>query len=115
MAVTWIATVEDRTVAGGKRINRVKLTTSGSGNTYTTGGDAPPSFGDMGFKRNLDYINIFDQSGDGFVYKYDKANNKIMVFNENENATYLQRQQISQIQAATALNSKTLYVEAVGW
>lgn len=115
MAITWVATVERRTIEGKRKIVRLKLTTSASGNTYTTGGDAPPSFGAMGFKRNVDYLNIFDQSVDGFFYKYDKTNNKIMVFNENENVTYLQRPQMAQVPAATALNSKTLFVEAVGW
>lgn len=115
MAVTWIASVEERTVAGGKHINRVRLTTSGSGNTYTTGGDALPSFGDMGFKRNLDYINICDQSTDGFIYKFDSVNKKMMVFVENDAGAYAQRPQMAQVQAATALNSKNLLVEAVGW
>lgn len=114
MAVTWTATVEDRWSEGGKRHARVKLTTSASGNTYSTGGDAIPAFGAMGMKRNVDFLHIFDQSGDGFLYRYDKVNQKIKVFNENENATYLQRQQVSEIQAATALNSKTLYCEVVG-
>lgn len=115
MAVTWLATVERVTIEGKRKIARVQLSTSGSGNTYTTNGDDPPSFGNLGFKRNLDYLIIFDTSIDGLIYKYDKLTNKIQVYNENENATYLQRQQISQVQSATALNSKVLFAEAVGW
>lgn len=114
MAVTWIATVEDRTVAGGKRINRVKLTTSASGNTYTTGGDALPSFGDMGFKRNLDYINITDESsGDGFELKFDQTNKKIKIF-QGDNPNVAAAPSV-ELPAATAFNSKTVFVEAVGW
>lgn len=114
MAVTWTATVEDRWVAGGKKHARVKLTTSASGNTYTTGGDAIPAFGALGMKRNVDFLTVFDESGDGFLYRYDKANGKIKVFQENENVTYLQREQLAEVPAAEALNSKTLYCEVVG-
>lgn len=100
---------------GKKKHARVKLTTSASGNTYTTGGDALPSFGNMGMKRNIDFIIITDSVVDGFIYKYDQANNKIQVFQENENATYLQREQLAQVPSAEALNSKTLYCEVVGF
>lgn len=115
MAVTWTATVEQRWKEGKKRHARVKLTTSASGNTYTTGGDAIPSFGAMGMKVRVDYIILTDDSvGDGLVYKYDQANKKLKVFNDNANATYLQNQALGELPAATALNSKTLYCEVVG-
>jgi hypothetical protein len=115
MAVTWTATVEERWRESSKRYSRVKLTTSASGNTYTTGGDAPPAFGALGLKRNLEALIFTDGvSGDGFIYKYDQTNNKIKVFVENDAAAYAQRPQMAELPAATALNSKTAFVIAIG-
>lgn len=111
MAVTWTPTVEDRWVAGGKRHARVKLVASG---TYTTGGDAIPAAGALGMKRQVDYINITDGSkATGHLYKYDQAGKKILIYNENLNATYLAKQQLAEIDAATAV-ATTVYCEVVG-
>lgn len=111
MAVTWTPTVEDRWVAGGKRHARVKLVASG---TYSTGGDAIPAAGALGMKRNVDYINIIDGSkATGHLYKYDKVGKKILIYNENDGAAYVQRPEMAELQAATAV-ATTVYCEVVG-
>lgn len=114
MAVTWSAAIVSATIAGGRKRVVADLTTSGSGNTYTTGGDAHPGLGAFGFRRFLEHMNIMGAI-DGFIYKWDKANSKIVVYNDNSAASYTQNVQLGELAAATALNSKTLRVEAIGF
>lgn len=111
MAITWTPTVEDRWVAGGKRHARVKLVASG---TYTTGGDAIPAFGALGMKRNVDFLDITDgANASGHLYKYDQVNKKILIYVENDGAAYVQRPQMAQVPAGTAI-STTVYGMVVG-
>lgn len=111
MAITWTPTVEDRWVAGGKRHARVKLVASG---TYSAGGDAIPAAGALGMKRNVDFLVITDGSmATGHLYKYDQANKKIKIFDDNENATYLADQEFGELDAGTAVTT-TVYCEVVG-
>lgn len=50
--------------------------------TYPTGG-VPLSVSLLGMKRNVDAVMICDAShGDGFVYKWDKTNNKILIYTQ---------------------------------
>lgn len=111
MAITWTPTVEDRWIEGGKRHSRVKLVASG---TYTTGGDAIPAFGALGMKRNVDYIILTDgANASGHLYKYDQVNKKLLIYVENDAATYAQRPQMAQVPAGTSI-ATTVFCEVVG-
>ena len=112
MAITWLASVVTRRIEGKRKISVVNLTTSGSGNTYTTGGDAPPSFGDLGMKRNVEVIRFFDTSQEGYLYTWDRTNNKIKIFKDELTAADAP---LTQVDAATAFNSKSVFVEVVGF
>lgn len=112
MAITWLASVVSRRIEGKRKISVVNLTTSGSGNTYTTGGDAPPSFGDLGMKRNVEVIRFFDTSQEGYLYTWDRTNNKIKIFKDELTAADAP---LTQVDAATAFNSKSVFVEVVGF
>jgi len=112
MAVTWLATVISHRIEGKRKIAVVNLTTSGSGNTYTAGGDAPPSFGNLGMKRNVEVIRFFDTSQEGYLYTWDSVNNKIKIFKDEATAADAP---LTQVDAATALNSKSIYAEVVGF
>jgi hypothetical protein len=51
--------------------------------TYPTGG-IPLDIGKLGFRNKLDSLVISDDShGDGLVYKFDSANNKILIYHGN--------------------------------
>lgn len=113
--VTVTVSVRDRLPFNKKRRVQLSVAFGNGALTYPTGGVPMPAFGIFGMKRNLDYINIIDATGSGFEYRYDKTNNKIKMYNENENATYLQRQQLSEIQSTVAPAAVTLQCEAVGW
>lgn len=112
MAVTWLATVVSRRIEGKRKIAIVNLTTSGSGNTYTTGGDSPPSVGDMGMKRFVDVIRFFDTSQEGFIYTYNRTTNKIKLYSD---VTPAATAPLPEVAAATALNSKSIFAEVVGF
>lgn len=56
--------------------------------TYPTGG-IPLDKQGLGLPNYIRFLNVIDSSGDGFVYKYDAANEKIMLFVEDDNASEL--------------------------
>lgn len=112
MAITWLASVVSRRIEGKRKIAVVNLTTSGSGNTYTTGGDAPPAFGDLGMKRNVEVIRFFDTSQEGYLYTWNRTNNLIKIFKDEATAADAP---LTQVDAATAFNSKSVFVEVVGF
>lgn len=109
MAITWTPTVEDRWKAAGKAHSRVKLVSSG---TYTTGGDALPTFGNLGFRRNVEMVHVFDGSANGFVYKWDSATGKLKIFQgDNTNAAAAP---LIELPNATS-HVQTIYAYAIGW
>jgi len=113
MAVTLTTTVEARWREGNKRHSRVKLVSSSTGNTYATG-IAVPAFGILGLKRNLEFLVLTSPvSADGYVYKYDQANAKILAYQAPAKATTAVAA-LSQVATSTLFNSKTWYAEAVG-
>lgn len=113
MAVTWLATIVSRRVEGKRKISVVNLTTAASGNTYTTGGDAPPAFGELGMKRNIENIVFVDTSAEGLLYQYDRTNNKIKIFYGDNDAGA--DGVFAQLASAAAHNSKSVFVEVIGW
>lgn len=112
MAITFTATVEDRWVAGGKKHSRVKLVSGGS-DTYATGGAALPAAGELGMKRNVDFVTITGpSSADGYALKYDQVNKKILLYEgDNNNAADAPNVEVT---AGTAFASKTIYVQVTG-
>lgn len=112
MAITWLASVVSRRIEGKRKIAVVNLTTAASGNTYTAGGDAPPAFGALGMKRNVEVIRFFDTSQEGYLYTWDSTNNKIKIFKDEATAADAP---LTQVDAATAFNSKSVFVEVVGF
>lgn len=112
MAVTWLATVVSRRIEGKRRVALVNLTTSGAGNTYTTGGDLAPSFGNLGMKRNVERIDFYDTSQEGYLYTYNQTTGRIKLYQDNAVAAAAP---LGEVAAAAALNSKSVYAEVVGW
>lgn len=48
--------------------------------TYPTGGVPLPAIGQFGLQRQVDIGLIEQPSGDGYVYKYDRTNHKIRIY-----------------------------------
>lgn len=71
-------TIERRTIAGKTRRNRVKLVFGDGALTYPSGGIPMPVAGNLGMKRNVDFLTVFDENdASGIVWKYDAANHKL--------------------------------------
>lgn len=84
IAVTDVtATLVDKTEIGKVSKTHVMDLTFGNGTlTYPTGG-IPLSTSLLGMKRNVDAVQICDASNaDGFVYKWDRTNNKILIYTQ---------------------------------
>src|SRR3972149_5325313 len=73
------------TITSRERIGRLKtiecsIAFGDAALTYPAGG-VPLTLASLGLARNIKHINISDSSnGDGFVYKWDKTNNKIRIY-----------------------------------
>lgn len=71
-------TVNERTIVGKKRRNRVTIAFGDGALTYPSGGVPMPAFGSFGMIRNLDFLTVFDEDdASGIVWKYDRTNNKL--------------------------------------
>lgn len=113
MAITFVPVVEQVWREGKKRHARVKLSTAASGNTYSTNGDLLPTFGNMGMKRQIDYVIFVGDDGfNGFVLKYDVVSKKVRIYYADYDA--VADGALIEYAAAGAYNSRISYVEVVG-
>jgi len=113
VAADVTVTVEKRVIESQRKRNRVKLVFGDGAKTYPTGGIPMPAKGLYGLVRELEALAFYDQShADGFVYKYDRVNNKMLIYAEQAVAT-----NAPLLEATTALApaSTTLVCEAIGW
>ena len=63
------------------------LSFGGGAQTYPAGGIPLPAIGKLGnFKTAIRGGMVFDQPIDGFVYKYDKTNHKLLIYYGNYDA-----------------------------
>lgn len=82
--------------------------------TYPSGG-IPLTKGKLGCPGNIDSLEILDAANaDGYVYKWDRANNKILIYEvpagDGEAAAAAPLDALGSAPAAT-----DLYVKVVGW
>lgn len=83
--VTVTVAAGDREIAGGGAFKNLTLATVVFGNatlTYPTGGVPLPAIGSFGLRGGIDAAILIPPSGDGFVYKYDKTNHKILIYSQ---------------------------------
>lgn len=106
-------TLELRRIEGKRKRNRVKIQFGNATLTYPTGGVPMPSAGAFGMYRNLEGLLFIDEaSGNGFVYKYDRTNNKLFIYAETTVAT---NQPLLEATTALAPAATTIVAEAIGW
>lgn len=72
--------ISERRIVGKKRRNILTLTFGDGAKTYPTGGIPMPAAGSFGMVRNLDFLNVLDDSAGVFLVKYDKTNNKLRYY-----------------------------------
>lgn len=106
-------TVTDRKIFAKQRRHKVTIAFGDGALTYPAGGVPLPSFKSFGFARTLQTINLQDAgSADGFLYKFDEANQKIRIYQgDNTNASAAPAVELGSV----AVAAKTLKVDAIGW
>jgi len=73
--------IEENFVPGGTRRWTLAGMTFGDGAlTYPVGGVPVPSLATYGFKKALSYVGIEQPPGDGYLYKFDRANHKVRIY-----------------------------------
>lgn len=78
VSVSCTARNRDIVPAGPKQVNLVDITFGTGVLTYPTGGVPLPAIGQFGYKKAIEFCAI-EQPADGYVYKYDRANHKMMI------------------------------------
>lgn len=74
-------TVVRRSIEGKSRRNRVTIAFGDNTLTYPAGGVPMPAADKFGLKRNLEFLNIYDQDDSvGHFWKYDATNNKLRCY-----------------------------------
>ena len=77
-------TIDERWIHNKKRYSEIQIAFGDASDTYPAGGVPMPAYSSFGMIRNLEDILLSDAaSGDGLVYKYDKTNNKIRIYEGN--------------------------------
>lgn len=86
------STVQSERLTGLSRVERtVKLDFGDGVDTYPTGG-IPVSKGDLGCPNVIEALSFMDSgSDDGYVYKFDKVNEKILVYVTSETGVVANR------------------------
>lgn len=84
--------------------------------TYPVGG-VPLTLTNLGLKRNIESLVIADQvSGDGLLYKWDRANNKIRIyFPTQQTGGAGNRAGVEYTGGSTAVAATVLRVTVRGW
>jgi|SRR5712672_38135 len=112
-AANVTVTVEKRVIESQRKRNRVKVVFGDGALTYPTGGVPMPVKGIFGMVRELEALSFYDPaSANGFVYKYDRTNNKMLIYVEQAVGT---NTPLAEASVALAPASTTLVVEAIGW
>lgn len=111
--VTVTVNIRDRTTFTKKHRIAVTIAFGDGALTYPAAGVPMPAFDKFGMKRNLETIEITDPANaDGFMYKYDQANNKLRIWQgDNPNAAAAPAVELG----AVAVTAKTLKGYAFGW
>lgn len=79
--VTVAVSVRNRDVfPAGPKLVQIASVAFGNGSlTYPTGGVPLPAIGVFGFKKIIEF-GLIEQPVDGYVYKYDRTNHKIVIY-----------------------------------
>src|ERR1700677_1156240 len=79
------------------------FTLASTSGTYVTGGIAL-NLGNLGLPYGqLDTLDILDQGGDGYVYTWNRANNKIQMFFESGTSSHILNEVTSAVSPTVAL------------
>jgi hypothetical protein len=81
--VTVTISDRDKDIGHGPLSKNITIAGVAFGNgalTYPTGGVPLPTIGNFGYQRQIDFGAIEGDPGNGFVYKYDRANHKILIY-----------------------------------
>ena len=77
-------TIVRRWINGGKRYAEVSLAFGDAALTYPSGGVPLPVYSALGMIRNIEDLFLSDDGSDnGLLYKYDKANHKVLIYTQN--------------------------------
>lgn len=102
-------------IAGDSRYSAVWKIVLGDGvDTYPTGG-VPITKASLGCPNDIEEFHIMDASdGDGYVYKYDYENDKVRIYQGDNDAT-ADGPLVEFVGTSTVVAATTLYVKVIGW
>ena len=80
--------------------------------TYPTGGVPLPAIGNFGLHRQMDFASLEPPPGDGYVYKYDRENHKILIYASAGGHTHTHA--VTDGTSGNAVTFNTDHLEATG-
>jgi hypothetical protein len=80
--VSVSATAQNRWRSGPKTFALADVTFGDATKTYPAGGVPLPAKQHFGMKKEIQMAMVEGASGNGYVYKYDRANHKLKIFNQ---------------------------------
>ena len=104
-----------RQIVGDSRVSSMYSVTFGdASDDYPTGG-IPITKASIGLANNIESVEIIDaSSGDGFVYKYDLTNDKIRIY-QGDNDAVADGALIEFINTTDVPAETTLIMKFTGW
>ena len=111
--VTYTITRQRRNTDALRR-NLVTIAFGNGALTYPTGG-VPLTAGKMGTPTEVQSLTFTDEANaDGFLYKWDKANNKVRIY-QGDNDAVADGPLIELVGGAATPAATSLIAEVVGW
>lgn len=83
--VTVTVSSHDREIAGaaaGKNMTLATIVFGDGSLQYRTGGVPMPDKSKFGFHKIIDFVSVEQPVANGFVYKFDRTNNKLKIFTQ---------------------------------
>ena len=78
--ITVTVAAKDRHVLGKVKMSQGSIAFGDGEKTYPRGGVPMPTIGRFGMNMGIDALQVSDESGDGFIMKYDQANRTMKIF-----------------------------------
>lgn len=79
--VTVTLSPQDKDFLGVKRVSYPSIAFGGAGKTYGAANGIPmPAIGKFGMNKEIKRVFVTQPPGDGYVYKWDRANHKLRIY-----------------------------------
>jgi hypothetical protein len=111
LTAPFSVSVTSKRIQGKRKVHKITMVIGDGASTYPALG-VPLTIQKFGMARFLEFLNLQDSSGDGYLYKYDSVNQKIRIYQgDNTNAAAAPAVELG----AVVPVATSIVGEAIGW